>query len=131
MEKLFINFKLAKLLKEKGFDEPCLGYYSNVELSKLRITQTTNFNGTNYTGIESCWLAPIYQQVFNWINEKYKIQMFPDYEYYDGFHYGYKWVRSDGKYGIIWKDNNGDNPDGSNTIEEATILAIEEILKTN
>lgn len=63
-----------------------------------------------------------------WMKDQFKIQMFLDYTYYDGFHYGVKWVRANGDYGQIWKDNDGEDPDGWDTPEEAEINATFELL---
>ncbi len=71
MEHLFAPYKIAVRLKELGFDEPCFGWYSNIEIGTLRMFRTRHFNGTNYNGIESCYLAPLYQQVINWFKEKH------------------------------------------------------------
>lgn len=63
------------IAKEKGFDEPCLGWFSNEELGKYRRSNTVNYNGTNYTGIELCWLAPTYEQLKDWFREKHNIHI--------------------------------------------------------
>ena len=52
----------------------------------------------------------------------------PDYFYYDGFHYGYKWVKNNGEYGEFWKENDED-PKGCDTQEEATHYSIVEAFK--
>ncbi len=70
MEHLFLSHELSIIAKEKGFDEPCFGWYSNIEFGKLRIQETVNYKGTNYAGIESCYLAPLYQQVTEWFRAK-------------------------------------------------------------
>lgn len=64
-----------------------------------------------------------------WLRNKHKLYLFPDYTYFDGFHYGMKWVRPNGDYGEFWKDNNGEDPDGWDTIEEALLNGIEQALQ--
>lgn len=58
-----------------------------------------------------------------WIKDNFQIQLFPDYKYYGHFLYGYHWVDSKGSYGELWVFNNLE-PDGCNTIEEATEYAL-------
>jgi hypothetical protein len=63
MEKEFVPYQQALELKELGFDEPCLMYYTdNGELYK-----------SNLYGIS----APLYQQVFRWFREKYNAHIYP------------------------------------------------------
>lgn len=63
----FVNFEIAKKLKEKGFDEACYNYYEPLKhcLSELK-TQFTNKEG-EYYGIIT---APTISQVLKWLREK-------------------------------------------------------------
>jgi len=72
MEKEFIPYELALELKELGFDESCLGWFKNNEL-------TTSFNdlytnpkerGKRFEIIK----AILYQQAFRWFREKYNLK---------------------------------------------------------
>lgn len=76
MENLFVSYKISKALKQLKFDEPCFGWYSNIDKGVLRIKNTVKYQGTNYCGIESCWLAPTHQQVIDWIRDKYGIEFY-------------------------------------------------------
>ena len=64
MEKYFIPYEQALALKKLGFDEPCFGFYNDMENNKLM--------GGNFPcdGRNS---APLYQQVFRWFREKYDL----------------------------------------------------------
>lgn len=73
MKHLYVPYELAIKLKTKGFDEPCFGWYSINTEHTLRMIHTVNYFRTNYHGIESCYLAPAYQQVTDWFREKHKI----------------------------------------------------------
>ena len=66
----FVNFELAKKLKEKGFDEACYNYYEPLKhcLSKLK-TQFTNKEG-EYYGIIT---APTISQVLKWLRKEKKL----------------------------------------------------------
>lgn len=93
---LFAPQKIAKLVKQKGFDEPCFGFYSAmkgennkfvwanssikdiIEFSHKRQdffddfnadkTQTQEFIRNSYA--KKTVAAPLYQQVFEWLIKK-------------------------------------------------------------
>ena len=74
MNKEFIPYEQALALKELGFDEPCLAWFSDrnirivgvngCALSSLPVN--SNFNGDN-----EFVTAPLYRQAFRWFREKY------------------------------------------------------------
>ena len=70
MEKEFIPYEQALVLKELGFDEPCFGYYVDVEVANpfLVINRISDTQGGYFT------LAPLYQQAFRWFRERYQIE---------------------------------------------------------
>lgn len=93
MENLFVSYEIAKQLKEKGFNEPCLGYYNDhLNSPKLRIRQT---EGNQY--FDQLYLAPIYQQVVDWFREKHNLHVD---SYFDSFYNGYYMARVCKKDGI-------------------------------
>jgi hypothetical protein len=64
MKHLFVPYEVAMLVKNLGFNEPCFGWYSNVD-ELLTIENVT---------IDDCkitLLAPTYQQVIDWLRETY------------------------------------------------------------
>jgi hypothetical protein len=69
MEKEFIPYTEALALKELGFDEPCLSYYTGDKMHlvirpfMLRANELESYVVT----------APLYQQAFRWFREKYGI----------------------------------------------------------
>lgn len=68
MEKEFIPYEQAFALKELGFDEPCLGYYTGDKMHlvirplMLRANELESYVAT----------APLYQQAFRWFREKHE-----------------------------------------------------------
>lgn len=58
---LFVPYKIALMLKKKGFNEPCLGSFKNKKLQLMLIDGKTQ--------------APTYQQTINWLREEHKIQI--------------------------------------------------------
>ena len=71
MTKEFIPYEQALALKELGFDEPCFGWYSNMDGNVFRQGYCET-----YLGIENCAKAPLYQQAFRWFREKYNIDSY-------------------------------------------------------
>jgi hypothetical protein len=72
MNKEFVPHEPSLALKELGFDEPCLMYFSDKskELLSLSERDISFLQGTsNSTFIK----APLYQQAFRWFREKYGI----------------------------------------------------------
>ena len=67
MEKDFVTYNEALALKELGFDEPCLGYYTGDKMHfvlrplMLRANELESYVVT----------APLYQQAFRWFREKH------------------------------------------------------------
>lgn len=80
----YISFETAKLLKEKGFDEPCYRIYK-VIANKPRVYHNPN-EATNsdlneiYANIEFGTL-PTLQMVMKWLREIYKLEVGSTYDY--------------------------------------------------
>lgn len=68
MEKEFIPYEEALALKALGFDEPCFGWYSNMDGNPFRLRHCET-----YLGIENCVKAPTFSQAFKWFREKYNL----------------------------------------------------------
>ena len=119
---IYVTFKQAELLKEKGFD---------VEVNSEILT-----NGfVNHHGIKKNWnfeqgfySAPEHWQVIEWLRIKHGIQIFLDYFFYDGFHYGCKYTKSNGESGEIWIEGD-DDIDGALTQQEAYSKTFDYIFK--
>lgn len=71
MENLFVSYEIAKSLKEKGFNEPCFGYFD--PLYKNLVIYNS---GNNNLNSEMTWVsAPKYEQVTNWFDDNHKIRI--------------------------------------------------------
>ena len=75
MEKEFVTYEIASVLKELGFDEPCFGIW-NKHKDKWIITLI--YSGLLHQGyfnekdsIKIC--APLWQQVIDWLIENHHI----------------------------------------------------------
>ena len=79
MNKEFVTYEQAIKLKELGFDEKCLAYWFNEtplnpegQCLVYYRKPYDNVGITNGIIREYGW-APLYQQVFRWFREKYKL----------------------------------------------------------
>lgn len=81
MKKQFATYEIALAMKELGFDEPCLGYFPNVENSdktmiffdrvpEYTINSLFDKNPTNYH-----FTAPLWQQCVDWFRENQNINV--------------------------------------------------------
>jgi hypothetical protein len=70
MNKEFVTYEIASELKELGFNEPCFGRYDGRGKNKGKIWCEMPNSGQDSIAIGDV-LAPLYQQVFRWFEEKY------------------------------------------------------------
>jgi len=84
MTREFVPYEEALALKELGFDEPCLGYYSALNEGRLCRYEQLEFEYCKNT-LQPLVTAPLYQQAFRWFREKHDLQhsciMFPNGKY--------------------------------------------------
>ena len=66
MEKEFVPYELAVKLKSLGFDEPCFMYWYKANNGYVLVNEKTQT-------FQPYLLAPLFQQAFRWIREKYEI----------------------------------------------------------
>jgi hypothetical protein len=96
LKKMFVSDTIAKLLKEKGFDEPCFAYYelsyTKDEYNFYMVGERSRTGGydwyVNYVGVglsnsemqrnpvgrlKQCFTAPMYWQIQGWLRIKRNI----------------------------------------------------------
>lgn len=78
MEHLFVNYKIARALKDKGFNEECFGIYLNGNNAKGWTAGNEEINTNEkiknyYTYKNAHCSAPLYQQVIDWFETKHKL----------------------------------------------------------
>ncbi len=76
MEKEFVNYEQALVLKELGFNEECL-YYYNIDRKLFQVYNKYKINDTFKNSDEDLNImlsAPLYQQAFRWFREKYELE---------------------------------------------------------
>ncbi len=115
MSKEFVPYELAVALKELGFDEPCIAYYtfatqrlSRVGIGEYGVDFVTVVTKDLYEGYT---IAPLWQQAFEWLLYKKGVNATVDWIFYDGFHYYFKYTFPDGSYGT--SDDHTDTPEES------------------
>lgn len=79
MEKEFVSYEIALELKQLGFDEPCLfAYYGKSDISNFKESDHVLCGDRHNTSFQKDGRvsAPLYQQVFRWFREKYKLDSY-------------------------------------------------------
>lgn len=70
----YVSFETAKLLKEKGFDWECIGYYVDYEPNDVKYS----FLGeTNSTWESRCYSAPTLQMAMKWLRKVHNLVIEP------------------------------------------------------
>jgi hypothetical protein len=106
MKKEFIPYEQALALKELGFDEPCLGYYTGDTMHfvlrplMLRANELASYVVT----------APLFQQGFRWFREKHNLHCNID------------------PWGYCIFDDNGTEKTGFETYEQAELECLKKLI---
>lgn len=71
----YVSFEIAKLLKEKGFDEPVATCYSNYNgLKPYTLINTGVYSYKNSTEHSPFWIsAPTLQMAMKWLREVHRL----------------------------------------------------------
>lgn len=78
MKELFLSQSLSLLLKEVGFDKPCIGLYTkDNEVMTSEGIVTFNKGHIHY----GQGAAPLYDQVLAWFSENHKIEILVNQSY--------------------------------------------------
>mgnify|MGYP006392935517 CR=1 FL=1 len=113
MEKEFVSYEQALVLKELGLKEDCLASYYHAG-KRLGIGEYINHG--NYT-----ILAPLKQQVFRWFREKYNLLGITDL--LDSRTASYLITN------VIWRDIIEDMQSGFTSYEEAENACIDKLIE--
>lgn len=77
----YCSYEVARLLKEKGFDWECIGYYVDGEPNDIK----HSFLGeTNSDWKSRCCSAPTHQMACDWLREMYNIHIEINFYRYSG-----------------------------------------------
>ena len=70
----YCSFEVAKLLKEKGFDEQCRDFYRQENGNWLhRNTYEYNYFNLQMPIWKDCYACPTHQMAMKWLRKKYNI----------------------------------------------------------
>jgi hypothetical protein len=74
----YVSFNTAKLLKEKGFDEPCQFFYFSISKYKQEGVFIGNFHARKNNEInEASCSAPTLQMATKWLRENFNMNPVP------------------------------------------------------
>ena len=95
----YCSYEVAKLLKEKGFDEPCLSYFWSEDNNKE--ISYTDFLFTNKQLYSGQTLRPTHQMAMDWLREVHNIFIVIEPHMYDYINEKYSsYVTS------LWQEDN-------------------------
>ena len=76
IQEAYCSFEVSKLLKEKGFNEPCKDFYRKENEEWLhRNTYEYNYFNLQMPRWEDCYSCPTHQMAMAWLREKYRIDI--------------------------------------------------------
>lgn len=73
----YVSFETAKLLKEKGFNEECSCFYSNIDYGTPGLEVDGQLYYKNSALNDEEYAAPTLQMAMKWLREVHKIGVFP------------------------------------------------------
>lgn len=117
MEKEFIHYEQALELKELGFNEPCLGYYTG---DKKHLVIRPNMGRQNEELNYIVCTAPTFSQAFRWFREKCGLNSHIHQENRDEYSYCCGQGYSDEIGGYL----------GFETYEEAELECLKKLIET-
>lgn len=128
MEKQFVTYEIALLLKELGFNEMCLGMYIKIQLHKARFKYMLDICKTN-DSISKFFIhqpgncaAPLWQQAIDWLREKHKTEIVVWDYYSKGYYYAINGLTN---------ELNQNLQETFHAAREQAILKAIEIIKSN
>jgi len=133
MEKEFVPYELALRMKQLGFDEPCIAYYTVYGKFSNDYSAPRKYNSEFELG--SYISAPLFQQAFRWFREKHNIfhEILTDCTAEPKFCYTYTrffgnqndlsseewgWENNIGQYSLLYR-----------TYEEAELACLEKLIE--
>lgn len=125
MKNYFVTYDIARTLKEKGFNEPCIVHYFIDTLDELHpmggekevilkplVTSDGILSGIEPNRIEFNLCAPLWQQCVDWLEKKYN------------FFFERLMNEEKGVYYILWRNGNSIYFE-LKTLDEAILKALE------
>ena len=141
MKQLFVSQEIAKELKLKGFDEPCLAVFELICAGDAIPRFRYNFDSEglffNHNKIKIqfktnnwYWSAPMYEQVTNWLRFKHDIYIETSLTSDEYKNYHQVWIKDNrGKYEIVTSDTNPSHTNSAFAIQSKSAKNEEERIK--
>jgi len=137
----YVSFEIAKLLKEKGFNESCYTYYDDIDGTINRFDKGYHFNNTSYpwgvpydvSKAKKYIVAPTQQMAMKWLREEHNIHIELNWDKGNQLYSFQIW--KPGKYQPeissldLWRIYKNDNYPGEWEYEETAEAAIKYCLK--
>lgn len=121
IEEAYVSLEVAKLLKEKGFDWKCFGYYVDDEPDDIKYSSLFE---TNSDWEERCCSAPTQQMAMKWLREVHNIKV---NVFYSNFNcYAIEYFETNTQTGV---DESVFIGDGYKSYEEAVETALKYCLE--
>jgi len=128
----YCSYEVAKLLKEKGFNEFCYTYYDGIDNSINRFDKGLHFKNTSYpwgvpydvSKAKKYIITPTHQMAMKWLRKIHNISIEPFVDFGSGDEH---WWTADVAY--IKKDGLIDELCGYNSYEEAAEAGIKYCLE--
>lgn len=130
----YVSFEIAKLLKEKGFNEPCECFYDTENNDVSIVNGWMDISNSELEKKEFvCYSAPTLQMAMKWLREMHKLHIILDIHWLyfvnqNGWMYTISRILENGN---EYVDSKGDENDKNfySTYEEAAEAAILYCLK--
>ena len=121
LSNLFLPYELALIAKQKGFNEPCLGYWEidNLGTNLFIPSHPCRFEETAVNQVT----APLYQQVIDWLRDEYNLHISMQTIVNEPNNFGWSMFK-----GAKYSCENSTNESGKNYYE-ALAEAIEQAFK--
>ena len=123
MEKEFIPYEQALALKELGFKQACLSYYSDSFHGGFQHKISKVYSQTEYSN-QLC-SVPLYQQAFRWFREKYNLIFCNDYGSNEYFY----WIISKDEEIFFNNEDEKENVITYKTYEEAELECLKKLIE--
>ena len=117
--KLFCPYELSLLAKDKGFNEPCFGFYYTKD-KELYLDDDDDEHGKAW---EDILKAPLYSQITDWLREEHKLHIGVD-----SMGLGYVGYHNNTHDPETWNKDKRWNTEPMKTYNEALTKALESAL---
>ena len=74
MKKHFANYNQSLVLKELGYDEPCMGKYDTKQGDEWLLNIYSGHLNAQFSDKNKACIAPLKSQVFEWARNEHKIE---------------------------------------------------------